>query len=140
MTGPTDVVVVGGGAAGAVLPRRLADGRGLTVTLLEAGPSDEGRPEILQLRDWTTLLLDRPELSVPYPVEPQPAANSSLAHSRARVLGGCSSHNACIALRAPDADLQAWARAAGEGWGPAGTAPASLTTPDGPRRSRRPAA
>jgi choline oxidase len=85
-------------------------------------------------------MTDSLERDVPYPVEPRPAANSSLAHSRARVLGGCSSHNACIALRAPDADLQAWARAAGEGWGPAGTAPASLTTPDGPRRSRRPAA
>ena len=95
-----DVVIVGGGTSGAVLARRLADDPERSVILLEAGPSDEGRLDVLTLRDWLELFDS--EVSVPYPVELQPQANSDLLHSRGRILGGCSSHNACIALRAPD--------------------------------------
>jgi choline oxidase len=118
-----DVVVVGGGASGAVLARRLADDAGLSVLLIEAGPSDEGRRDVLVLRDWLALIED-PEVSVPYPVEPQPHANSQLLHSRGRILGGSSSHNACIALRAPVCDLQRWEDSGAHGWGPADTAAA----------------
>jgi len=39
-----DYVIVGGGSAGAVLAARLAEDAGTSVCLLEAGPSDEGRP------------------------------------------------------------------------------------------------
>jgi len=118
-----DVIVVGGGASGAVLARRLAEDHDVAVLLVEAGPSDEGREDILGMRDWFALLDDE-ATSVPYPIEPQPQANSGLVHSRARVLGGCSSHNAGIALRAPDTDLDPWAAVAGPGWGPDGTAAA----------------
>jgi choline oxidase len=115
-----DVVVVGGGTSGAVLARRLADDPELNVMLVESGPSDEGRDEILLLRQWLSLGADE-ALSVPYSIEPRPDANPALVHTRGRVLGGCSSHNAAIALRAPDADLERWAAVAGPGWGPDGT-------------------
>lgn len=115
-----DVVVVGGGTSGAVLARRLADDPDLSVLLVESGPSDEGRDDILLLPRWLTLGADE-AISVPYSIEPRPDANSSLVHTRGRVLGGCSSHNAAIALRAPDADLERWAAVAGPGWGPDGT-------------------
>jgi choline oxidase len=115
-----DVVVVGGGTSGAVLARRLAENRELEVILVESGPSDEGRDDILVLRNWLTLAADE-AISVPYPIEPQRHGNSALLHTRGRVLGGCSSHNAAIALRAPDADLKRWAAVAGPGWGPDGT-------------------
>ena len=42
-----DYVVVGGGTAGAVVARRLAQDRNLRVALIEAGPSDEGNDMIL---------------------------------------------------------------------------------------------
>lgn len=119
----TDVVVVGGGTSGAVLARRLADDPELSVILVESGPSDEGRDDILALAEWLALGADE-SISVPYSIEPRPDANPSLVHTRGRVLGGCSSHNAAIALRAPDADLERWAAIAGDGWGPAGTEPA----------------
>ena len=119
----SDVVIVGAGASGAVLARRLADDPEITVTLAEAGPSDERRTDILRLRDWFSLLSNE-AVSVPYPIEPQPQANSALVHSRGRMLGGSSSHNAGIALRAPDADLARWAATAGPDWGPDGTAAA----------------
>ncbi|MEU7638111.1 hypothetical protein AB0C11_18760 [Streptomyces sp. NPDC039016] len=32
-----------------------------------------------------------------------------MRHARARVLGGCSSHNSCIAFWAPAEDLDSWA-------------------------------
>jgi choline oxidase len=118
-----DVVVVGGGTSGAVLARRLADNPELSVILVESGPSDEGRDDILVLREWLTLAANE-SISVPYSIEGRPDANPLLVHTRGRVLGGCSSHNAAIALRAPDSDLERWAAVAGSGWGPQGTDPA----------------
>jgi choline oxidase len=111
--------------------------------LVESGPSDEGREDILLLSRWLSLGVDE-AISVPYFIEPAPDANSSLVHTRGRVLGGCSSHNAAIALRAPDADLERWAAVAGPGWGPDGTERAwrrvFATVGVGAARSRNPLA
>ena len=115
-----DYVVVGGGTAGVVVAARLAEeGR---VALLEAGPVDEGDDRVLDVRRWPQLLGS--DLDWDYVIEPQTRGNSRIRHSRARVLGGCSSHNSCIAFRAPDADLERWERLGASGWGPAGTAAA----------------
>jgi choline dehydrogenase len=40
--GRAEIVIVGGGAAGCVLARRLADLRGASILLLEAGPDPRG--------------------------------------------------------------------------------------------------
>jgi choline dehydrogenase len=45
-----------------------------------------------------------------YPVEPEQIGNSFLRQSRARVLGGCSSHNSCIGLWLFREDLDAWVK------------------------------
>jgi choline oxidase len=117
-----DYVIVGGGTAGAVVARRLADsGRG-SVCLLEAGPSDERDERVLRLRDWMGIAAT--PLNADYPIEPQPHGNSRLVHTRAIVLGGCSSHNAAIAFKPLDSDLEAWVAAGAEGWDPASLAPA----------------
>jgi len=121
MPATTDTVIVGGGTAGAVLARRLAEDPDRSVVVLESGPSDEARFDVLILRDWLELLLDS-EISVPYPAEPQSQAHFELVHSRGRILGGSSSHNSCIALRAPDEDLNRWRSMGAEGWGPPDTA------------------
>lgn len=116
-----DVVVVGGGAAGSIVAARLAEAGGPTVCLIEAGPSDEEDPRILEIGRWTSLV--GTELVRDFAVEPQPRGNSDLLHSRAYVLGGCASHNQAIAVRPPAADLETWERLGAAGWGPAGTAP-----------------
>jgi choline oxidase len=114
-----DYVVVGGGSAGAIVAARLAEGGEATVCLVESGPSDEGVPEILELPRWPELLQSRYDYD--YAIEPQERGNSEIRQSRARVLGGCGSHNVCQAWRAPEYDLRAWEAAGAAGWGPEGT-------------------
>src|ERR687894_151912 len=50
------------------------------------------------------------------PVEPQEFGNSYMRHARAKVLGGCSSHNSAIAFWAPRENLDAWAAQGCDGW------------------------
>ncbi len=116
-----DYIVIGGGTAGAIVAARLAEDPAVAVALIEAGPSDEGNARVLQVSQWMALL--GTELDYDYVIEPQPRGNSTIRHSRGRMLGGCSSHNSCIALRTPDADLRRWEQAGATGWGPTQTAP-----------------
>ena len=111
-----DYIVVGGGTAGAVVAARLAEQPGVRVALFEAGPSDEGDEAILTLRNWPNLL--RTPLDFDYLIEPQPRGNGRIRHARGKMLGGCSSHNSCIAFWPPDEDLRIWEAAGAEGWGP----------------------
>ncbi|PTR26656.1 choline oxidase [Rhodococcus sp. OK519] len=110
-----DYVVVGGGSAGAAVAARLSEDPSVTVALIEAGPSDVGLDEILVLEDWMALLESGYDWD--YLIEPQEKGNSFMRHARARVLGGCSSHNSCIAFWPPREDLDEWAGALGcAGW------------------------
>ncbi|MEU7115909.1 GMC oxidoreductase [Streptomyces sp. NPDC046182] len=127
-----DYVVVGGGTAGAVVAARLSEDPGVTVCLLEAGPSDEGDESILRLDRWMALLESGYDWD--YPVEPQENGNSFMRHARAKVLGGCSSHNSCIAFWAPAEDLDEWGTMGCTGWSAADCFPLyqRLETNDGP--------
>jgi choline oxidase len=109
-----DYLVVGGGSAGCALAARLSENLSTTVCLLEAGPSDVDDPAILRLARWTELLGSRYDWD--YPIEPQEHGNSFVRQSRAKVLGGCSSHNSCIAFWPPREDLDEWAAAGCTGW------------------------
>ncbi|MEV5506426.1 GMC family oxidoreductase [Streptomyces orinoci] len=109
-----DYVVVGGGTAGSVIASRLTEDPGTSVVVIEGGPSDIDRPEVLTLRRWLGLLGG--ELDYDYPTTPQPRGNSHIRHSRARVLGGCSSHNTLISFKPLPGDWNEWAEAGAEGW------------------------
>jgi len=98
-----DYIIVGGGTAGSVVATRLAEHSGRTVCLIEAGPTDAGNQQILSIKNWPNLL--GTSLDYDYRIEKQERGNSLIRHSRARVLGGCSSHNSCIAFRAPAYDM-----------------------------------
>jgi choline dehydrogenase len=101
-----DVLVLGGGTAGCVLAARLSEEPGLRVGLLEAGP-DYGPYE---RGSWPDDLLDARVLALDsHCWETDRDDRSQL---RARVIGGCSSHNACVLLRGTDADYDEW----GDGW------------------------
>lgn len=109
-----DYVVVGGGTAGSVVAARLSEDPAVTVCLLEAGPCDVGDENVLRLDRWAHLLESGYDWD--YPVEPQRHGNSFVRHARARVLGGCSSHNSCIAFWAPAEDLDEWGARGCAGW------------------------
>ena len=99
-----DVLVVGGGSAGCVLAGRLAeDGR--RVGLVEAGPDygpyEHGR--------WPEDILDGRALAFSHAWETDRDDRSQL---RARIMGGCSAHNACVMLAGAPADYDEW----GHGW------------------------
>lgn len=93
----------------------------MRVCLVEGGPSDAGDERVLNLRNWINLLGG--ELDYDYPTVEQPNGNSHIRHSRARVLGGCSSHNTLISFRPFAADLDEWVAAGATGWDLATTAP-----------------
>src|SRR5216684_3415555 len=114
-----DYIVVGGGTAGSVVAARLAENPDLTICLVEAGPTDEGNAEVLAVKNWPNLL--GTALDYDYTIEKQARGNSLIRHSRGRVLGGCSSHNSCIAFRAPDADMDTWEQLGCEGWNASAT-------------------
>jgi choline dehydrogenase len=100
-----DVLVLGGGTAGCVMAARLSEDASRTVCLVEAGPDygryDEGR--------WPADILDSRWLAFSHAWETDREDRSQL---RARILGGCSSHNACIVLEGAPADYDEW----GHGW------------------------
>nr|WSZ97967.1 GMC family oxidoreductase N-terminal domain-containing protein [Streptomyces sp. NBC_00857] len=109
-----DYVVVGGGTAGSVIASRLTENPDISVAVIEGGPSDVDRPDVLTLRRWMGLLGG--DLDYDYPTTVQPRGNSHIRHSRARVLGGCSSHNTLIAFKPLPSDWDEWAAAGAEGW------------------------
>ncbi|HEX5569301.1 MAG TPA: GMC oxidoreductase [Streptomyces sp.] len=109
-----DYVVIGGGTAGSVIASRLTEEPEVTVAVIEGGPSDIDRPDVLTLRRWLGLLGG--ELDYDYPTTEQPRGNSHIRHSRARVLGGCSSHNTLISFKPLPSDWDEWEAAGAAGW------------------------
>lgn len=108
-----DYIVIGGGSAGSVIARRLADAEIGSVLLIEAGPADEGVPAMMDISrlfeldagtDWGFL------------AEPTRHSGRQLTYSRARMLGGCGNHNDCAYLVPPQADFDAWLDLGAEGW------------------------
>jgi choline dehydrogenase len=98
-------VIVGGGSAGCVLAARLSEEPGRSVCLVEAGP-DYGAREAGR---WPADILDARWLAFSHSWETEREDRSQL---RARILGGCSSHNACVVLPGAPADYDEW----GHGW------------------------
>ncbi|KAI5819832.1 hypothetical protein BZA77DRAFT_341928 [Pyronema omphalodes] len=110
-----DYIIVGGGTAGCVVASRLSSYLpDKSVLLIEAGPSDYNNNQVLQLREWLSLLGG--DLDYDYPTTEQPMGNSHIRHSRAKVLGGCSSHNTLISYRPFKHDMDDWVARGAVGW------------------------
>lgn len=110
-----DTLIIGGGTAGAAIAGLLAEKSGRTVLLLEAGP-DYGA---FAAGGWANELLDARSLPPSHDwgytsASPNGIPNHPL--ERARVIGGCSSHNGCAAIWGVRADYDAWAAAGNDGW------------------------
>jgi choline dehydrogenase len=106
-----DVVVVGGGSAGCVVAARLSENVDRSVCLVEAGPHygpyDDGR--------WPADIVDGRRLAFSHA---WPTEREDRSQLRARIMGGCSAHNACVALEGDPEDYE-W----GDGWSRAALEP-----------------
>jgi choline dehydrogenase len=104
-----DVLVLGGGTAGCVLASRLSEDPGRSVCLVEGGP-DYGPFDPDAGAAWPADMLDG---RMPRDSHDWTDGESTL--SAARIIGGCSSHNACAIMRGAPEDYDEW-RDAGWSW------------------------
>lgn len=110
-----DYIIIGGGGAGAVLARRLADQTNASVALLEAGPSDEGFDVLHDLGRFHEL--DASSISRPVPVTLPETRLARYTMPTSRVLGGSTSRNTSIWFRPPASDFADWEAKGAQGWG-----------------------
>ena len=126
-----DTVVVGGGTSGPAVAGLLAESSSERVLVLEAGPDygarDSGR--------WPADLLDARAMPISHDWGYDSGAlypERVLAFDRARVIGGCSSHNGCVGALGQPRRLRRLGRAPA-GRRRAGAAVPSRFAPDGVR-------
>jgi choline dehydrogenase len=112
--GRTDVVIVGGGAAGAVMAARLSEDPARSVVLLEAGRAYALISEPSDLRD-PGHVPGEPEHDWGYTGRGSRSAAEIFVPS-GKALGGSSAVNAAIAMRARDEDIREWQSGGLEGW------------------------
>ena len=109
-----DVIVVGSGAGGAVVARRVAEDAGASVLLLEAGGPDLN-PAIHDPARVHELWLSDEDWA--YHTEPQLGLGGRRVHwPRGKVLGGSTTFHGMMWFRGWAGDYDHWAYLGNEGW------------------------
>jgi choline dehydrogenase len=107
-----DYIVVGSGASGSVVARRLAENRDTQVLLLEAG-GDDLDPGILITETWFFNLGGKFDWN--FGAERSPSVNNrSIVQAMGKALGGGTSINAMVWARGHKNDFNFWAEQAGD--------------------------
>jgi len=111
-----DYVIVGSGAAGSVLCRRLTEDPGATVCVLECGPPD--RHPFIHIPAGFIKMLFNPAYTWQFQTEPGEGIDGRrIPTTQGRTLGGSSSINGMIYNRGQRADFDQWAQRGNRGWG-----------------------
>jgi choline dehydrogenase len=122
MSDTFDYVIVGAGTAGCILANRLSEDAGVTVCVLEAGPSD-WHPYI-HIPAGFIKLFHQPGLNWLYTQEPSEwTGGRAILAPRGKTLGGSSSINGHIYNRGQRLDYDGWAQRGNRGWGYADVLP-----------------
>jgi choline dehydrogenase len=115
-----DTLVIGGGTGGAAFAGTLAAHSNESVLLLEAGPDYGSRTD----GQWPSDLLDARSIPLSHDYDLHTTSGgAALDLPRARVLGGCSSHNGCTASLGAHLDYDEWAAWGNAGWSSADVTP-----------------
>lgn len=116
LRGSYDYIVVGSGAAGSVVARRLAEDRERHVLLLEAGETDL-ESAMLTTESW--FMAQGSKVDWNFAAETSPALNGrAIRHAAGRALGGSTSINGMIWARGHRRDFDEWAAIADDAaWG-----------------------
>ena len=110
-----DYVIVGSGAAGTILANRLTEDAGVTVCLLESGPSD-WHPYLHIPAGFVKKMFD-PSVTWPFTTEPtEQTRGRRIPVPQGRTLGGSTSINGLVYNRGQAEDFDAWAAAGNPGW------------------------
>lgn len=111
-----DFIVCGGGTAGCVIARRLAEDPAVSVLLIEAGGSDRV-PAVLDATLWMSNIGSERDWG--YKAQPSASLNGRTpVLPMGKVLGGGSSINGSVWARGHRHDYDDWAKAAGDpAWG-----------------------
>src|SRR5215471_3659902 len=111
-----DYIVVGSGAAGSVVARRLAENPKNQILLLEAGEMDL-KPNVLITENWYLNMGGPMDWS--FAAEPGAAVNNRPLHqAMGKALGGGTSINGMVWARGHKNDFQQWAKESGDtSWG-----------------------
>jgi choline dehydrogenase len=104
-----DYIVIGAGAAGSVVAARLSEEPGVSVLILEAGPSDSSI-YVRMPGAQAYPLMDRKRTWL-FDTGPEPFLDGrSIPHVRGRMIGGSSSLNGMVYVRGNPRDYDGWAK------------------------------
>jgi choline dehydrogenase len=109
----TDILVIGGGSAGAAVAARLSENENRAVALVEAGPHYSSRestpPDLLDGYYTTATVHD-------WGFQASIVRGSVMPYLRGKATGGSSAINGAIALRGAPDDFELWAKLGNDLW------------------------
>ena len=105
-----DYIVIGSGSSGSIVAGKLSEDPNNTVLLLEAGKSSKNIPAVWNPNE-INCLYDAKYTSIDWGYKTTPQVhmdNRVLDYWRAKMTGGCTSHNDMVYTRGAPADFDQW--------------------------------